>query len=215
MPWSPGISCARSNLVTFPSSLPLQVSTHFTQMYAEPSTAEQCSHNAVIFVQALHDIMIDYDCQVINKSNCYIAYQKVMHTTVSSTCTCTCISLSSPQPNDLCSPNPVYMILFCGYLYRRLPAYTPKSTVSFQGSAPRDLLAEGGWTTCSQLLTYDICTSSQHLMTPCIVTCSLLAHTKPHNSLSSLFTICLFSFTATDLEMFRPTFPEVAYVQRV
>ena len=41
-----------------------QVDSHFKQMYVEPSTPEQCSHNAQILVSALRDIGLDYDCQV-------------------------------------------------------------------------------------------------------------------------------------------------------
>ena len=42
----------------------LQVSSHFSRLYVEPSSPEQCSHNTVVFVDALRSIGIDYDCLV-------------------------------------------------------------------------------------------------------------------------------------------------------
>ena len=42
----------------------MQVSSHFTALYAQPSSAEQCSHNALILMDALTHIGINYDCQV-------------------------------------------------------------------------------------------------------------------------------------------------------
>ena len=35
--------------------------THFTKLYMEPATPEQCSHNAVILVDALQYIGLEYD----------------------------------------------------------------------------------------------------------------------------------------------------------
>ena len=46
------------------SDLYLQVSSHFVRLFAEPSSPEQCSHNAVVLVEALRDVGLDYDCQV-------------------------------------------------------------------------------------------------------------------------------------------------------
>jgi len=34
------------------------------RLFAEPSSPEQCSHNAVVLVEALRDVGLDYDCQV-------------------------------------------------------------------------------------------------------------------------------------------------------
>ena len=42
----------------------LQVSSHFVRLFAEPSSPEQCSHNAVVLVEALRYVGLDYDCQV-------------------------------------------------------------------------------------------------------------------------------------------------------
>lgn len=38
------------------------------------------------------------------------------------------------QQNDICSPNPIFMVLFCAYLYFSLPSYKPVSSIHF--SAP-------------------------------------------------------------------------------
>ena len=42
----------------------LQVSSHFVRLFSEPSSPEQCSHNAVVLVEALRYVGLDYDCQV-------------------------------------------------------------------------------------------------------------------------------------------------------
>ena len=77
---------------------PFLIDTHFEQLYTHPSSPEQCSHNAVLFVSALQYIGIDYDI----------------------------------QPTDLCSANPVYMILFVIHLYERMSAFKPKKTLTFE-----------------------------------------------------------------------------------
>lgn len=46
------------------SGLYLQVSSHFVRLFSEPSSPEQCSHNAVVLVEALRYVGLDYDCQV-------------------------------------------------------------------------------------------------------------------------------------------------------
>ena len=40
------------------------------------------------------------------------------------------------QPSDLCSPNLVFMLLFCYHLYHHLPAFRPasKSTITLEGT---------------------------------------------------------------------------------
>lgn len=44
----------------------LQIETHFRHMYTQPATAEQCLHNALKVVSALHYIGIEYDIQAID-----------------------------------------------------------------------------------------------------------------------------------------------------
>jgi len=87
---------------TMAAYCPYLVSSHFVRLFAEPSSPEQCSHNAVVLVEALRDVGLDYDC----------------------------------QPSDLCSPNPVFMLLFCYHLYNCLPAFRPaaKSTITLEGT---------------------------------------------------------------------------------
>lgn len=77
---------------------PFLVETHFDKVYTRPSTPEQCSHNAVVFVSALKYICIDYDI----------------------------------QSSDLCSANPVSMILFVMHLYERMSAFKPKKMLTFE-----------------------------------------------------------------------------------
>ena len=43
-----------------------QVETHLRQMYTQPTTAEQCLHNALKVVHALHYLRIEYDIQAID-----------------------------------------------------------------------------------------------------------------------------------------------------
>ena len=38
------------------------------------------------------------------------------------------------QQNDICSPNPIFMILFCAHLYFTLPAYKSKNTIIFSAA---------------------------------------------------------------------------------
>ena len=55
--WWPLINCDLSDSH-------LQVSSHFVRLFSEPSSPEQCSHNAVVLVEALRYVGLDYDCQV-------------------------------------------------------------------------------------------------------------------------------------------------------
>ena len=73
------------------SYCPFLKSTYFDNLYVEPSTPEQCAHNALIFVDALKTISFSYDI----------------------------------QPSDILSPNPIFMVLFCAYLYSTLTSYVP------------------------------------------------------------------------------------------
>lgn len=82
------------------SYCPFLMCTHFSRLFIEPSSQEQCAHNAIIIIKALRYIGINY----------------------------------SIQQNDICSPNPIFMILFCAYLYSVLPSYKPVSSIQF--SAP-------------------------------------------------------------------------------
>lgn len=45
------------------SYCPFLQSTHFGQLYVEPSTPGQCAHNALLFVDALKSIGLNYDVQ--------------------------------------------------------------------------------------------------------------------------------------------------------
>ena len=80
------------------SYCPFLMETHFEQFYTHPSTPEQCSHNAILIINALKYIGIDYDI----------------------------------QPSDLCSSNPISMILLVIHLYERMFAFKPKKTLTFE-----------------------------------------------------------------------------------
>ena len=82
------------------SYCPFLMSSHFSGLFNEPSSREQCAHNAVIVIKSLRHIGINYGI----------------------------------QQNDFCSPNPIFMVLFCAYLYFVLPSFKPKSSIRF--SAP-------------------------------------------------------------------------------
>ena len=58
------ISCGWPLINCDMSGLYLQVSSYFVRLFSEPSSPEQCSHNAVVLVEALRDVGLDYDCQV-------------------------------------------------------------------------------------------------------------------------------------------------------
>lgn len=45
------------------SYCPFLKETHFDKLFVEPSTPEQCSHNALILVDALKSISCSYDIQ--------------------------------------------------------------------------------------------------------------------------------------------------------
>ena len=45
-----------------------QVSSHLTALYSHPNSQEQCSHNALVLMDALTNIGITYDCQVRKKA---------------------------------------------------------------------------------------------------------------------------------------------------
>lgn len=79
------------------SYCPFLKSTHFDKLYMEPSTPEQCAHNALIFVDAVKTIGLSYDV----------------------------------QPIDILSPNPIFMILFCAYLYSTLSTYKAVDNITF------------------------------------------------------------------------------------
>ena len=44
----------------------MQINSHLKHMYSQPSTAEQCLHNALKVVNAVRAIGIDYDIQAID-----------------------------------------------------------------------------------------------------------------------------------------------------
>ena len=79
------------------SYCPFLKHSHFSGLFIEPSTQEQCAHNAIITISALKDIGISYNV----------------------------------QQNDLCSPNPVFMILMSAHLYSVLPSYKPTDSIRF------------------------------------------------------------------------------------
>lgn len=74
--------------------------SHFSRLFVEPSTPEQCAHNAIIVISALRYIGINYNV----------------------------------QQNDICSPNPIFMILLSAHLYFVLPAYKPVDSIKFSTS---------------------------------------------------------------------------------
>lgn len=79
------------------SYFPFLKQTHFKKLFLEPSTQEQCAHNAIILIDALRYVHLYYDV----------------------------------QQKDICSPNPIYMILFCAHLYNKLPTYKSVDTIKF------------------------------------------------------------------------------------
>ena len=79
------------------SYFPFMKNSHFARLYNNPSTPEQCAHNAIIILSALKYVGINYDV----------------------------------QQSDLCSPNPIFMILFCAHLFCVLPAYEPSDIIKF------------------------------------------------------------------------------------
>lgn len=79
------------------SYCPFLKNSHFSSLFHEPSSQEQCVHNSIIVIKALRHIGINY----------------------------------SVQPNDICSPNPIFMILFCAHLYFVLPLYEPIGAINF------------------------------------------------------------------------------------
>lgn len=82
------------------SHCPFLKKSHFVRLFSEPSSQEQCAHNAIIFVSALRCIGINYNI----------------------------------QQNDICSPNPIFMILFCAYLHFILPSYKPTESIKFSAA---------------------------------------------------------------------------------
>lgn len=41
------------------------------------------------------------------------------------------ISLLQNQATDICDPNPILMLMFCVFLYEKLPQFVPKEVVIF------------------------------------------------------------------------------------
>ena len=82
------------------SYCPFLKHSHFSKLFREPATQEQCAHNAIVFLNALRYIGISYNV----------------------------------QQNDICSPNPIFMILFCAHLYFVLPTYKPTNTIEFSAA---------------------------------------------------------------------------------
>lgn len=80
------------------SYCPFLIESHLKRLHSEPTSPEECSHNAIILVDALKHAGLEYDI----------------------------------QPNDICSPNPVSVILFCSFLYKRLRFFKPKNTLNFE-----------------------------------------------------------------------------------
>ena len=82
------------------SYCPFLKQSHFSKLFNEPSSQDQCAHNAIIILDALRYIGISYNI----------------------------------QQNDICSPNPIFMILFGAYLYSMLPAYKPIESIKFSST---------------------------------------------------------------------------------
>ena len=80
------------------SYCPFLIESYFQRLYAEPASPEECSHNAIILVDAMKHAGLEYDI----------------------------------LPNDICSPNPLSMILFCAFLYQRLRFYKPTRILTFE-----------------------------------------------------------------------------------
>ena len=74
--------------------------SHFSKLFFEPYTPEQCAHNAIIIIDALRHIGITYNI----------------------------------QPSDICSPNPIFMLLLASHLYFVLPAYKPMDSIKFSAA---------------------------------------------------------------------------------
>ena len=66
-------------------------------MYINADTAEKCFHNALILIDAIRELGLDYDINSL----------------------------------DITDPNPIAMILFCAFLYEKLPNYISSATIEF------------------------------------------------------------------------------------
>ena len=66
-------------------------------MYVMADTAEKCFHNALILIDSIRELGLDYDINSL----------------------------------DITDPNPIAMILFCAFLYDKLPNYVPSATIEF------------------------------------------------------------------------------------
>ena len=71
-------------------------------MYMMADTAEKCFHNALILIESVRQLGLDYDI----------------------------------NPLDITDPNPISMILFCTFLYEKLPSYISSATLEFNSSFP-------------------------------------------------------------------------------
>jgi hypothetical protein len=60
-------------------------------------TAEKCFHNALILIDSLRELGLEYDINSL----------------------------------DITDPNPIAMILFCSFLYDKLPNYIPSASIEF------------------------------------------------------------------------------------
>ena len=56
--------CLMLCTVCVPCLAVFQVATHFSRLIPKPSSQAQCSHNALLVVQALSHIGLEHDCQV-------------------------------------------------------------------------------------------------------------------------------------------------------
>ena len=101
------------------SYCPLLRHSYLSRLFVEPHTPEQCAHNAIIMIDALRYIGINYGV----------------------------------QQSDICSPNPIFMILLCSHLYFVLPAYKPLDSIKFSVALTNHAEAKVGLLIC--MLTLD------------------------------------------------------------